>query len=81
MPRRIFFLKRAGAGAMVHSLRCLVHLLQQRATKCHIEFLDAATDRQHRHATSDRFGDQPQRRGVAFQVVVFGRQAFAAIVM
>ena len=70
-----------GPGAMVHPLGDLVHLLVQRAAERHVQLLDAAADRQHRHAARERLGDQPQRGGVAFQVVVLGREAVAAVVV
>jgi hypothetical protein len=47
----------------------LVHSLVERSAKRHIQFLDAATDRQDRQVAPDRFANQRQRCRVALWVM------------
>jgi len=59
---------------MVDPAGHVLHLLVQRAAQGHIQFLDAAADRQHRQAARHRRADQRQRGVVAPRVVPVGRQ-------
>ncbi len=54
---------------MVDPAGQVLDLRGQRATKGHVQFLDAAADRQKRHAALDGEPDERQRRGVPRRVV------------
>ena len=53
----------------------------QRAAEGDVQLLDAAADRQDRHAARDRGADQRQRGGVARGVVQVGRLAVATFIV
>ena len=55
----------------------LVHELVQRAAQRHVDFLQAAADREQRHAAIDRVPDQRQGGGVARGIVGRARRGFA----
>ena len=64
--------------AMVAPAFDLVHQLMQRAAQRHVDFLQAAADREQRHAAIDRMADQRQRGGVARRIVRGARPAVLA---
>ena len=53
---------------MVGEARDLVHRLVQRAAEGDVGFLEAAADREQRHAARERLGDDRQDPGVARRV-------------
>ena len=54
---------------VVVATRHLLDVLMQRATERDIEFLEAATDTEHRHATLDRALQQRQGRSVTMFIL------------
>ena len=72
MLRPVALLERAGAGAVIQPAVHRVHLLVQRAAEGDVQLLDAAADRQDRHAARDRGADQRQRGFVGRRVVQVG---------
>ena len=60
----------------------LVHELVQRATQRHVDLLQAAADREQRHAAVEAMADQGERGGVARRIVCGTFPALlAAVVM
>ena len=65
-------IKFAVAGAVVRAAADLMDLLVQRASHGDVEFLDAAADRQQRHAAAERLAGERQGGAVAEAVVLAG---------
>ena len=63
--------------AMIAPALDLVHELVQRAAQRHVDLLQAAADREQRHAAVDRMADQRQGGGVARRIVRRARPARA----
>ena len=67
--------------AMIAPALDLVHELMQRAAQRHVDFLQAAADREQRHAAVDRMADQRQGGGVARRIVRRARPALLALIV
>ena len=82
MRRRIVHVGVGRLGrAMIAPTIDLVHELVQRAAQRHVDLLQAATDREQRHAAIDRVPDQRQGGGVAGGIVGRAGPAFLAVMM
>ena len=82
MRRRVVHVDVGRLGrAMIAAAFDLVHELVQRAAQRHVDLLQAAADREQRHAAIDRMADQRQGGGVARRIVRRARPALLAVIV